>query len=120
MEPTLFIRTAAVLMTITALGGLTMAGIRLASEQQPPSWLAMLHGLLAGAALTLLIYAAATVGLPTIALGALVLFLIAALGGVYLNLNFHAKQVLIPKGIVVVHALIAVAGFVMLVVAAIR
>jgi hypothetical protein len=120
MEPTLMIRTAAVLLTLTALGGLAMAGLRFASEKQPPSWLAMAHGLLAGAALTLLIYAQATVGLPAIALGALVLFVIAALGGVYLNLNYHSKQVLIPKGIVVGHALVAVIGFVMLCIAALR
>ncbi|HEY4958004.1 MAG TPA: hypothetical protein VII31_09335 [Caldimonas sp.] len=120
MEPTLFVRTAAVLLTITALGGLAMAGIRFASDKQPPAWLAMLHGLLAGAALTLLIFAAATTGLPGLALGALVLFLLAALGGVYLNLNYHAKQLLLPKGIVVGHALVAVVGFVMLVVAALR
>jgi hypothetical protein len=120
MEPLLMIRTAAVLLTITALGGLAMAGIRFAGDKQPPAWLAMLHGLLAGAALTLLVYAQATVGLPAIALGALVLFVIAALGGVYLNLNYHWKQVLLPKGIVVVHALVAVVGFVMLCIAALR
>ncbi len=120
MEPTLFVRTAAVLLTITALGGLAMAAIRFASDKQPPAWLAMLHGLLAGAALTLLIFAAATVGLPGLALGALVLFAIAALAGVHLNLNYQWKQVLLPKGLVVAHALIAVIGFVMLLVAAFR
>ncbi len=53
-------------------------------------------------------------------MGALVLFVVAALGGVYLNLNYHWKQVLLPKGIVVGHALIAVIGFVMLCIAALR
>ena len=120
MEPILMIRTAAVLLAITALGGLAMASIRFASDKQPPAWLAMLHGLLAGAALTLLVYAQATVGLPAIALGALVLFVVAALGGVYLNLNYHWKQVLLPKGLVVGHALVAVIGFVMLCIAALR
>ena len=80
----------------------------------------MVHGLLAGAALTLLLYAAATVGLPGLALGALVFFVIAALMGVYLNLNYHWKQVLLPRGLVVGHALIAVIGFVMIVIAALR
>jgi hypothetical protein len=120
MEPTLMIRAAAVLLTITALGGLAMAGVRFAGDKQPPAWLAMLHGLLAAAAVTLLIYAQATVGLPAIALGALVLFVIAALVGVHLNLNYHWKQVLIPKGLVVAHILVAVIGFVMLCVAALR
>ena len=120
MDPTLMIRTAAVLMTITALGGLAMAGIRFASDKQPPTWLAMLHGLLAAAAVTLLVYAAATVGLPSLALWALVLFVVAALVGVHLNLSYHWKQLLLPKGLVVGHALVAVIGFVLLVVAALR
>src|SRR6185369_16336272 len=85
LEPILMVRTAAVLLTLTALGGLAMAGIRFAGDKQP---LAMLHGLLASAAVTLLIYAQATVGLPGIALGALILFVFAALGGAYLNLNY--------------------------------
>src|SRR6185369_11524593 len=120
MEPILMVRTAAVLLTLTALGGLAMAGIRFAGDKQPPAWLAMLHGLLASAAVTLLIYAQATVGLPGIALGALILFVFAALGGAYLNLNYQWKQVLLPKALVVGHALIAVIGFVMLLVAALR
>ncbi len=120
MEPTLMIRTAAVLLTITALGGVAMAGMRFASDKQPPAWLAMVHGLLAAAAVTLLIYAQATVGLPAIATGALVLFVIAALGGVYLNLAYQWKQVLLPEGLVVGHALVAVIGFVMLCIAALR
>jgi hypothetical protein len=120
MEPNLMIRTAAVLLTITALGGLAMAGIRFSGDKQPPAWLAMLHGLLAAAAVTLLIYAEATVGLPAIALGALVLFVLAALGGAYLNLNYQWKQVLLPKGLIVGHALVAVIGFVMIWVAALR
>jgi hypothetical protein len=120
MEPTLIIRTAAVLLTIAALGGVAMAGMRFAGDKQPPAWLAMVHGLLAAAAVTLLIYAAATVGLPGIALGALVLFVVAALVGVHLNLSYHWKQVLLPKGLVVGHALVAVIGFLMLLIAAFR
>jgi len=120
MNATLMIRTAAVLLIITALGGLAMAGMRFSGDKQPPAWLAMLHGVLAAAAATLLIYAAATVGLPGLALGALVFLVVAALGGVYLNLNFHWKQILLPKGLVVGHALLAVIGFVMLLIAAFR
>jgi hypothetical protein len=39
-----------VLLAITAVGGLALGGIRYAGKPQPPTWLAMLHGLLAGAA----------------------------------------------------------------------
>jgi len=116
MEPKLVMETAAGLFAVAALGGLVMAGIRF-SGPNPPIWLAMLHGFLAAAALTLLIYAACTVGLPSLANLAIVLFVIAALGGVVLNLNYQWKLVPLPKWLVLVHALVAVVGFVLLLVA---
>jgi hypothetical protein len=114
MEAALILKTATVLLAISALGGLVMAGIRFAGKPHPPIALAMLHGFLAAAAVTLLLYAAATVGLPSMAFTALVLFLIAAAGGVILNLNYHWKNVPLPKWLVVVHAIIAVLGFLLL------
>jgi hypothetical protein len=120
MEPMLSMRTAAVLLVLAALGGLVMAGIRFAGKPHPPTWLAMAHGFIAGAAVTLLIYDYFTVGLPPLAQWSLLLFLIATGGGVVLNLNYHWKQVPLPKGLMVAHALIAVAGFVLLLVAAWR
>jgi len=113
MEPKLIMETAAALFAIAAVGGLVMAGIRF-SGPNPPTWLAMLHGFIAAAAVTLLAYATFTVGLPTLANGALVLFLIAAAGGVVMNLNYHWKLLPLPKWLVVVHAAIAVLGFLLL------
>ena len=81
MEPNLIMQTALVLFAIAAVGGIVMATIRFSGKPHPPTWLAMLHGFLAGAGLTLLIYAACTVGLPTLALTATALFVVAALGG---------------------------------------
>jgi hypothetical protein len=106
--------TSTILLAITAAGGLVMAGIAFKGNQHPPTWLAMLHGLLAAAAITLLLYAAATVGLPGMALTALVLFLVAAAGGAVLNLNYHWKQLPLPRWLIIVHALAAVAGFLLL------
>ncbi|HWA39433.1 MAG TPA: hypothetical protein VG873_16370 [Burkholderiales bacterium] len=117
MEPVLMMKTACVLLAVTALGGVAMAGIRFAGKPQPPTWLAMLHGLLAGAAVTLLLYGYFTVGLPALAGWALLLFLVAAAGGVFLNLNYHWKALPLPMGMVVGHAAIAVVGFVLLLVA---
>lgn len=114
MELSLILRTSTVLLAIAAVGGLVMAGIRFASNRQPPPALAMLHGFLAAAAVTLLLYAAATIALPGMALVALVLFLVAAAGGVILNLKYHWKQLPLPKGLVVAHAIAAVAGFALL------
>lgn len=114
MEPASILWTSTILLAIGAAGGLVMAGIRFAGNRQPPPALAMLHGFLAAAAVTLLLYAAATVGLPRMALVALVLFLVAAGGGVILNLNYHWKQLPLPKWLIVVHASAAVVGFVLL------
>jgi hypothetical protein len=117
MEPVLIMKTASVLLAIAALGGLTMAGIRFGGKPQPPTWLAMLHGFLSAAALTLLLYAYFTVGLPALASWALLLFLLAAAGGAFLNLNYHWKMLPLPKGMIAGHALIAVVGFALLVAA---
>ena len=117
MEPAMILRTSTALLLLAALGGAVMAGIRFSSDRQPPVALAMLHGFLAAAAVTLLLYAAATVGLPQLALVALVLFVLAAAGGAILNLNYHWKQQPLPKWLVVVHATAAVVGFVLLVIA---
>jgi len=116
MEPVLFMKTACALLAIAAVGGLALAGVAFAGKT-PPAWLAMLHGLLAAAALTLLLYAYFTVGLPALAGVALLLFLLAAAGGAYLNLNFHWKMLPLPKGIIVGHAGAAVVGFVLLLMA---
>jgi hypothetical protein len=111
MDSGMLLKTATVLLGITALGGLLMALMRFAGSDRPPSWLAMLHGLLAGSGLTLLLYAGLAVGIPRLAWIGTGLLVLAALGGVFLNLAYHDKHLPLPKGIIVVHALIAVAGF---------
>lgn len=117
MEPALILRTSTGLLLLAALGGVILAGVRFASDRQPPVALAMLHGFLAAAGITLLVYGAATMGLPSMALIALVLFLLAACGGVILNLNYQWKQRPLPKWLILVHAALAVLAFVLLVLA---
>lgn len=117
MEPTLMMQTATGLLAVSAAGGLTMASMRFSGKPHPPTWLAMLHGFLSAAALTLLIYAYLTVGLPGMAQLALLLFLAAAAGGAYMNLNFHWKMLPLPKWLVLVHAGIAICGFLLLLIA---
>ena len=116
MEPNLSLQVATGLLGVGALGGLAMAGIRLTGVPRPPSWLAMLHGVLAAAALTLLIYAAMTVGIPKLAQYALGLLVIAAAGGAAINLLYHSKMLPLPIPLVLVHALVAASGFALLVV----
>ena len=75
--------------------------------------LAVLHGVFAASGLVVLLLALIKVGMqgtPAIALGLLV---VAALGGFGL-LSFHLRGRALPSGLVVGHALLAVAGFVTL------
>jgi uncharacterized membrane protein HdeD (DUF308 family) len=117
MEPDLMLKTSTVLFAIAALGGATMAILRFSGKPHPPSWLAMVHGFLAAAALTLLVFAAFTTSVPGLATLALILFLVAAAGGVLLNLRFHLKDIPLPKWLVLVHGGIAVIGFICLLIA---
>ena len=112
MDATLILQTSTALFAVAALGGAVMAVIRFGGKPHPPSWLAMLHGFLAASALTLLVYAAFAMSVPRLAVLALVLFLAAALGGVVLNLRFHLNAIPLPKWLVLVHAAVAVLGFV--------
>lgn len=114
MEPLSTMQTAAVLFGAAALGGLLMAGLRFSGTPRPPDWLAMGHGLLAAAGLTLLIYAAITTGIPPLAQLALGLFVAAAMGGVAMNLLFHRKQLPLPIPLMILHALLAVTAFALL------
>lgn len=106
------------LFAIAAAGGLVMAGVRAFAQRNPPAWLALLHGLLAGAGLTLLLLVYFTAGLPPLAAWALLLFVIAAAGGVLMNLGYQWQQKPLPLPLMYGHALIAVIGFVLLICAA--
>jgi len=114
MDMMMMLKTSALLFAAAAFGGILMAGIRFSGRPHPPSWLAMGHGFLAAAGLTLLAYAHCTVGVPAFAFYALVLFLIAALGGAAMNLLYHAKQLAQPIPLMLVHAWLAVTAFVLL------
>lgn len=114
MEPYSLMRAAVTLFGFAALGGVLMAGMRLSGVPRPPAWLAMGHGLLAAAGLTLLIYAAVVVGIPQLAQIALGLLAVAAVGGVAMNLLFHWKLLPLPIPLMIFHGLLAVTGFILL------
>jgi glucose uptake protein GlcU len=111
MNPVTMVRIAVSLLAIAALGGVVMAIVRLFQTMNPHSWLAMLHGLLAAAGITLLLYAAFTAGIPRLANVGVVVLVLAALGGLVLNLKYHSRNALLPRGLMVGHALLAVIGF---------
>lgn len=114
MDAQTMLRTAVVLLAITALGGLLMAGMRFSGRPTPPSFIAMIHGLLAASGLTLILYAGFTAGMPTGGWGGLVLLLVAVVGGLVLNLRYHTEKLPLPIPLVLGHAALAVVGFVLL------
>ena len=120
MDDRTMLQVAVWLFATAAAGGVVMAGIRFGGKRNPPAWLSMLHGLLAAAGLTLVIYAGFTTDAPSLARIGGGLLLVAAAGGAFLNLAFQWRQRLLPSSIVVVHALLAVAGFACVAIAAYR
>lgn len=98
------------LYMVAALGGLIMA-VRAFKGFGSPALLAVLHFLFAGAAsATLGLFIFSGEGekdfLFTVALG---LYVVAALGGLFLA-SFRFRGSLPPNGIIVVHAVVAVCG----------
>jgi len=106
---------AAILLGLAALGGLTMAAIRLTGVPRPPDWFPPLHGLAAASGVLVLIYTAITRGIPGQAQLALGLFILAALGGLFMNLRFHRRQLPLPIPLMIGHGLVAASGLVLLV-----
>src|SRR5688572_6749743 len=106
---------AVIVLSLAALGGLVLAGIRLSGAPRPPTWLALGHGAIAATGLGLLMYAAsASPGIPQLAQIALGVLLLAALGGATLFLGFHLRGKALPIPIVLGHGLTALAGLVLL------
>ena len=110
MNQVTMLQTASVLLLLTAAGGLLMAILRYARRSNPPDWLAMAHGLLAAAGLTLLVYAALTEGVSGNAAIGSILLLLAAGGGVIMNLAYHLAGKLLPKWLLNFHIALAAVG----------
>lgn len=104
----MLIYSSIALFLIGALGGVVMA-VQIFNDQKPSPLLAAGHGILVATGLLMLLIAVLTATVATaikIGLGFLV---IAALGGFYL-LGQHIQDKPHSKGIVVLHALLAVIG----------
>lgn len=100
---------ALIVFAIAALGGLILAA-HVLREKFAPWALSVLHALLGATGLILLIVLMLQGGASTTVVTSFVLFLIAALGGFFLA-SFHMRKKLPPKAVVIVHASVAVAGF---------
>jgi hypothetical protein len=107
--------TATVLFVLGALGGLFMA-FRLFKGKGWPLSLAVLHGLLGAAGIVLVGWAVYRgLGAGTYLTVALVLFIVAALGG-FVLFAAHLRSRPLSKPLVVVHALVAASALILLVV----
>lgn len=106
---------AAVVFAAAALGGLFLAYQHFQGRPLPVP-VAVIHGIAAAAALILLAIAVFTDDLDGAATVALVIFVVAALGGFYLA-SFHMREDRRPSALVAGHGLIAVVAFVTLLVA---
>jgi hypothetical protein len=100
---------AVVVFAVAALGGVMLATYVLQGRLAP--WaLSLLHAGLGAAGLLLLIYAALTTAISHMALAALVILAVAALGGFYLA-SIHLSEKVAQPPVVVIHAGVAVIGF---------
>jgi hypothetical protein len=107
-------QAAAIVLALAAIGGATLAVIRLRGAPWPPLWMALGHGAVAATGVVLLIYAALSEGIPVLAKVALGIFVLAALGGAVLLLAFHMRSKPLPIPFVIGHGVIAATGFVLL------
>lgn len=109
MESNIQLQTATGLFVIPAIGGSTMTAIRVNGRPQPPIWRA-LRELLAAAGLILLIYAALTMDVPSMARLATVPLMLAAAGGPVMNLAYHRRFRALPVPLMLGHVSLAVAA----------
>jgi hypothetical protein len=105
---------AAIVFSLAALGGATMAAIRLSGAPRPPTWLALGHGAIAITGLALLTYAAVDRGIPLLAQVAYGTFVVAALGGIMIFGRYHLKNLPLPIPFVLGHGLLALTGLALL------
>ncbi len=102
---------AVIVFAVAALGGLVLASSVLRGKFAP--WgLSLLHAALGATGLILVLLAVVKGSEGAIA-AALIILLVAALGGFYLA-SMHLRKSIPPKGVVVIHAALAVTGFVIL------
>ncbi|HLP81707.1 MAG TPA: hypothetical protein VK141_06940 [Nitrosomonas sp.] len=98
-----------IVLAIAAIGGVVLA-LKVFAGQLAPWSISIVHALLGATGLVMLIMLFLEGSGDTRITAALGLLVIAALGGFYLA-SIHVKGSVAPKNVVLIHAGIAVAGF---------
>lgn len=98
-----------IILAIAAVGGVVLA-TKIFSGQLAPWPLSIVHALLGATGLVMLIMLVLEGSGDTRLTAALGLLVVAALGGFYLA-SIHVKNNVAPKNVVLIHAGVAVAGF---------
>lgn len=101
--------TAVIIFAVAAAGGVVLA-LHVLRDKFAPWALSVLHALLGATGLVVLLLAVLQNLGGSLAIGSLAAFLVAALGGFFLA-SFHLRKQLPPKGVVVIHAVVAATGF---------
>ncbi len=94
-----------------------MAALRYTMGRPAPVAISKLHGFLAAAGLTLLVYGWATMPLPKIAATATALLLLAAIGGLTTSQAWRWKQAPSVEVLLFAHMSLAAMGYLLLVAA---
>ena len=97
------------LFAVSALGGAFLAALRFRGKDLPMP-VALIHGGVAASGLGTLGYAVAETGLGGTQALALAILVVAALGG-FVLFSFHLRKKPIPIPLMLIHAVVAVAGF---------
>ena len=101
-----------IVLGLAALGGIALVALRLRGGN-PPLGFASVHGVAAAVGLILLAIEASEAGFEGRIAVALLVLVLAALGG-FVLLSFHLRGKLLPLALVLGHGLIALSGYAVL------
>jgi hypothetical protein len=111
VDTQLILKAATWLLSLAFVSGLVLAGRHFLTASRSLPWLGKLHGFSVMGAVSLLVFAWATVGLGVAGSYGLLALLVAASAGLLLTLGFRFRQKALPDGLVFTHMCIAFVGF---------
>lgn len=109
---------AIVSFAIAAIGGITLASMKLTGRPLP-LWLAGFHGLFAALGLILLAIALIQYGGPPLLSISLLIFVLAALGGAMMFFGYYVRSRPLPVPLVLVHGALAISALTLTLIAAV-